>query len=349
VLSQNRPDLWPVIKGSKVLQQLARLPLNLTMLVAMPHLAVPPVRSQADLMQRYVDDRLAQAKGNSTLHRGALDWLADQLAQRPRLFYLDDLRQAWLPDSRQLLYRLLLGLAIALVMGLVGGNLPLGLALGLVVSQVDLEGFPYLRLGLAIASPSRLFLLVATMALVSLGLGLGLGTVAALLLSPFGYGGVAFGYGGALGAVIGWVLTLVGLLGTGLLGSAQGRQTPNQDTYLALRNTTLLVLVLAVVMALLLLLPSITAGQPAMTLLPPGRSRLLAAGLISALLWLSFSLQHAIVRLLLASRQGLPLVARPWLETMVATGLLRRLGGGYSFGHEILRQTIASGQQPGTR
>jgi hypothetical protein len=35
VLAQKRPELWPVIKGSKVLQQLARLPLNLTLLVAM--------------------------------------------------------------------------------------------------------------------------------------------------------------------------------------------------------------------------------------------------------------------------------------------------------------------------
>jgi hypothetical protein len=349
VLAQDRPDLWPVIKGSKVLQQLARLPLCLTMLVAFPHLAEPPVRSQADLMQRYVDDRLGQAKGNPALHRGALTWLAAQLGQRPRLFYLDDLRFAWLPESRQLLYRLLLGLTLALVMGLVGGNLPLGLALGLVMSQVDLEGFPYLRLGLAIASPSRLLFLLATAAGLSLGLGLGLGAAAALLLSPFGDGGVAFGYGGAIGAGIGWGLALVGLLGTGLLGSPQGRQTPNQDTYLALRNTTLLVLVLAIVMTLLLAFPSMAAGQPAMTLLPLGRSRLLAAGLISALLWLSFSLQHAIVRLLLAGRQGLPLGARPWLDTMVDTGLLRRLGGGYSFGHEILRQTLAGGQQPGTR
>jgi hypothetical protein len=55
------------------------------------------------------------------------------------------------------------------------------------------------------------------------------------------------------------------------------------------------------------------------------------------------------VRALLGERSGLPLAARPWLDAMVATGLLRRLGGGYSFGHESLRQTIAAGQQQGTR
>ncbi|PZV10409.1 MAG: hypothetical protein DCF21_18445, partial [Leptolyngbya sp.] len=85
-----------------------------------------------------------------------MGWLATQLELRPRLFYLDDLQSSWLPAPRQLLYRLLLGLAIALVIGLVGGNLLLGLALGLMVSQIDLENFAYLRLGLAIAPLSRL-------------------------------------------------------------------------------------------------------------------------------------------------------------------------------------------------
>lgn len=349
VLGQNRPELWPVIKGSKVLQQIARLPLCLTMLVAMPHLTVPPVRSQADLMQRYVDDRLGQAQGDPGRHRASLGWLATQLGQRPRLFYLDDLQRSWLPAPRQLLYRLLVGLAIALVMGLVGGNLLLGLALGLMVSQIDLESFAYLRLGLAIAPLSHLSTLVLTTGLAALGLGLGLGTVAAILLTPFGRGLAAFGWGGAAGALVGWSLALVLLLRGGLAGVAQGRQTPNQNIYLALRNTTLLTAVLGLIMALLLVLPAVVAGQPPLTLLTLSRARLLVAGLIGALLWLSFGLQHGIVRALLGERSGPPLAARPWLDAMVATGLLLRLGGGYSFGHESLRQTIAAGQQPATR
>ncbi len=349
VLGQNRPELWPVIKGSKVLQQIARLPLYLTMLVAMPHLAVPPVRSQADLMQRYVDDRLAQAKGNSARHRASLGWLATQLELRPRLFYLDDLQSSWLPAPRQLLYRLMLGLAIALVMGLVGGNLLLGLALGLLVSQIDLESFAYLRLGLAIAPLSRLSTLVFTTGLLALVLGLGVGTVAALLLTPLGRGMAAFGWGGAVGALAGWSVGLVLLLRGGLAGVAQGRQIPNQDLALALRNTVLLVTVLGAIALLLLVMPAVVAGQPPLALLPLSRARMLVAGLLSALLWLSFGLQYGIVRALLGERSGLPLAARPWLDAMVSTGLLRRLGGGYSFGHESLRQTIAAGQQQGTR
>ncbi|TVQ07617.1 MAG: ATP-binding protein [Leptolyngbya sp. DLM2.Bin27] len=349
VLSQNRPELWPVIKGSKALQQLARLPLHLTMLVAMPILPVPPVRSRADLMQRYVDERLGLAKGDLARHRASLIWLATQLGRRPRWFYLDDLQPSWLPEPQLLLYRLLLGLTIALVMGLVGGNLLLGLALGLMVSQIDLESFAYLRLGLAIAPLSRVGTLVLTTALAALGLGLGLGTVAALLLTPFGRGLAAFGWGGALGALVGWSLSLVLLLRGGLTGVIQGRQIPNQDLHLALRNTVLLVAVLGAIAALLLVMPAVVSGLPPLTLLTPSRTRMLVAGLISAGLWLSFGLQQGIVRGLLGGRQGLPLAAQPWLEAMVATGLLRRLGGGYSFGHEGLRQAIAAGQQQGTR
>ncbi|MBE9113593.1 ATP-binding protein, partial [Nodosilinea sp. LEGE 07298] len=151
VLTQKCPDLWPVIKGSKVLQQLARLPLHLTMLVAMTNPAEPPIQNRADLVQRYLDDRLAQAQGNPAQHRATLGWLAEQLESRPRLFYLDDLQRTWLPEPRQLLYRLLVGLAIALAIGLMGGNLLLGLAVGLMLSQIDLENFVYVRLGLAIA------------------------------------------------------------------------------------------------------------------------------------------------------------------------------------------------------
>jgi hypothetical protein len=45
----------------------------------------------------------------------------------------------------------------------------------------------------------------------------------------------------------------------------------------------------------------------------------------------------------------LPLAFRPWLDAMVKAGLLRRLGGGYSFGHEILRQTILRPRGAGDR
>ncbi|MBD2107903.1 hypothetical protein [Nodosilinea sp. FACHB-13] len=344
VLAQNRPELWPMIKGSKLLQQLARLPLVLNLLVAMPNLAVPPLRSRADLIGRYLAEGLAKAKGDPAQHRAALSWLAEQLSQRPRTFYLDDLDRSWLPEPRQLLYRLLVGLAIALIMGLVGGNLLLGVALGLMASQIDLESFPYVRLGVAIAPMSRLISLALTCGGLALVLGLGLGSVAALVLSPFGLGVVGFGGAGAVGAVLGWSLGLVGLLQGGVPGAAQIRQIPNQDVTLALRNTVVLVAVLGAILGLLLVLPAVVSGQPPLMLLPLSRLRLIVGCLVILTLWLSFSLQHALVRLLLGGKQGLPQAARPWLETMVTAGLLRRIGGGYSFGHEELRQAMVEDQ-----
>lgn len=345
VLAQNCPDLWPVIKGSKVLQQLARLPLHLTMLVTMTNPAEPPIRDRADLVQRYISDRLAQAQGNPAQHRATLSWLAQQLESRSRLFYLDDLQRTWLPEPRQLLYRLLVGLAITLVMGLVGGNLLLGLAIGLMLSQIDLENFVYFRLGLAIAPLSGLVPLILTCGLLALVLGLGLGTAGALLLTPFGLGGPGFGWAGAVGATIGWSLGLVGLLRDGQAGTMQSRQTPNQDVSLALRNMVILVAELGLLLGLMLVLPAVVSGQLPLALLSLNSARLIVAGLVIAVLWLSFGLQHSLVRLLLSGRQGLPLAARPWLDTMVAVGLLRRVGGGYGLGHEMLRQAVAPAQR----
>ncbi|MGB3135232.1 MAG: NACHT domain-containing protein, partial [Nodosilinea sp.] len=260
VLAQNHPDLWPVIKGSKVLQQLARLPLHLTMLVAMTNPAEPPIRDRADLVQRYIGDRLAQVKGSPARHRASLRWLAERLEHRSR-FYLGDIQRTWLPEPRQLLYRLLLGLAIALVIGLVGGHLLLGLAMGLMFSQIDLESFAYVRLGLA-APLGGLASLAFTCGLLGLGLGLGLGIAGALLLSPFGYGAPGFGWAGAAGALVGWSLGLVGLLRNGQAGVMQSRQTPNQDVIFGLRNTAVLVAELGLLMGLMLRLPVLTGQTP---------------------------------------------------------------------------------------
>ncbi|MBE9157337.1 hypothetical protein IQ265_10950 [Nodosilinea sp. LEGE 06152] len=93
------------------------------------------------------------------------------------------------------------------------------------------------------------------------------------------------------------------------------------------------------------MLPAVVSGQPPLVLLPFDRARVVVAGLGSAALWLSFGLQHGMVRLLLGGRQGLPLAARPWLNAMVTAGLLRGVGGGFGFGHEMLRQAIAPPQR----
>jgi hypothetical protein len=52
--------------------------------------------------------------------------------------------------------------------------------------------------------------------------------------------------------------------------------------------------------------------------------------------------QHGALRFMLARRGRLPWRLVPWLERMVARGLLRRVGGGYIFLHRSLLEYFAS-------
>jgi hypothetical protein len=343
VLAHQKPQVWQGIKGSKVLQQLARCPLLLAMLVTTGTLEGPhgPIANRQDLVQHFITHQLSQGNvGRSdTL---ALGWLAQQLATRPRLFYPDDLSRPWLPDATKLLYRLLLGLTLALVFGLVGGNLVLGLAVGLVASQMDLESFPRWRFSLATTSWGRLGSLALVSTLGAGVLGLALGILGSLALTPLNLGIQGFAGGGTVGAIAGWVLGLGVLVWGGLQSTIQIRQAPNQDVQIAFRNALVLVALLGLVIGLVTVLPAVASGQPPLTVLTPSRGRLLLASLVGAVAWLSFGLQQLLVRLLLISHW--PLISQPLLHRLVQGKLLRRVGGGYEFCHDLVRQALG---QPG--
>ncbi|NMF81784.1 NACHT domain-containing protein [Nodosilinea sp. P-1105] len=337
------PEVWQGIKSSKTLQQLARCPLLLSMLVTTGTTTKDngqPITNRSSLVDHYLTHQLAQ--GGHRGDRAALGWLAQQLATRSRLFYLDDLCHLWLPESTRLLYRLLLGLALALTFGLVGGNVVLGLALGLVASQVDLESLPRLRFSLATASFARLSSLALVSTLGAGILGLGLASLSATLLSPLNLGTQAFAGGGLVGAIAGWGLGLSSLMWGGLHNTIQVRRSPNQDVQMAFRNSLVLVALLGLVIVLLAVLPAIANNQSPLTVLSPSRGRLLLASLVGAVVWLSFGLQQALVRLLLASRW--PLTSQPVLHRLVKLKLLRRVGGGYGFCHDLLREALAQPQ-----
>lgn len=336
----NRPDLWQGIKGSKVLQVLARVPLHLTMLGVMYQGQAIPNR--ATLLDTFINHQLAQGNLSQPADRVALRWLAQQLADRPRTFRLDQLQKAWLPASRRLLYRMLVVVVLALVYGLIAGNLILGAALGLIASQIDIEDFPRYRLSLATSSWQSVGAMALVSSLAAIAVGLVLGGVGGLLLVRFGMGLSAFGVGSAMGAILGWCAALGVMLWGGLQNSIQLRQHPNQDVLLGLRNATILVGLLGGIIALFLIIPATVAGQPTLILFNPQRIRLLAVGCLGAILWLSFGLQQAILRLLLMPNHagGLPLAERSWLRRLVASGLLRSVGGEFRFCHDIVRQTL---------
>lgn len=336
----NRPDLWQGIKGSKTLQVLARVPLHLTMLGVMYR--GQTISNRDALFNTFIAEQLSQ--GNvSEQDQSPLQWLAQKLEPRSRNFRLDRLQATWLPSSRRFLYRLLMIVLLALIYGLIGGNLVLGAAIGLVASQIDVEKFPRYQLSLGVASWHTLGVMALASGLAALVLGLLLGSLFAILLVRFGSGLSAFGFASSVGAISGWCIALGGLLWGGVQNSIQLRTAPNQDVVNSLRNCTVLVGVLGIVITLLLVLPAIIANQPPLTLLNLQRIRLLIVGGLGAILWLSFGLQQAVLRLLLVTEKngGLPFAERAWLRRLAVSGLMRPVSGGFMFCHDTVRQWIA--------
>lgn len=346
LLAQGCDALWPQVKASKALQQLGRFPLYLTLLVALaPVLSADAsaITGKDALVQTYLSHCLNHAPNPAPpAERATLRWLADHLGTRFRSLHLDALGPSWLPESQRLLYRLLVGLALLVIFTIVGGNPGLGLAWGLAFSQLDLEAFPYTRLSLALASWRSVGGLALVCTVPALVLGLGVGSVGSLILAQFNLGLPAFGWGGLVGAVLGWGLGLgLGLWG-GLPQGIQIRQRPNQDSRMALRNGVILFGLLALVFALVLVMPAVVNGQSPLTLLTVPRLRVVVAALISAYLWFSFALQQGVVRgLLTRSPFRLPWAMAPWMQRWAQRRVLRRWGGDYGFAHETLREALA--------
>jgi len=336
----NRPDLWQSIKGSKTLQVLARVPLHLTMLAVMYQGQAIPNREA--LFNTFITEQLR--RGNVPKQdQASLQWLAQKLETRSRDFRLDQLQSSWLPSSRRVFYRLLVVVLLALIYGLIAGNLVLGAAIGLVASQIDVESFPRYRLSLATASWRTLGVIALATSLAALVVGILFGGLVALLVVRFGSALPAFGWASSIGAIIGWCMGLGILLWGGVQNSIQLRTYPNQDVVNGLRNCTLLVGLLGLIITLLLIMSAIFANEPPLALLNLQRIRLLVVGCLGAILWLSFGLQQAILRLLLLPGNvgGLPAAERSWLKRLSSSELLRPVAGGFRFCHDTLRQRLA--------
>ena len=346
LLAQGCDALWPQVKASKALQPLGRFPLYLSLLVALaPVLSADAsaITGKDALVQVYLRHHLDRAPNPATAtERATLRWLADHLGSRSRSLRLDALGPSWLPEAQRLLYRLLVGLALLGIFTVIGGNPGLGLAWGLAFSQLDLEAFPYTRLSLALASWRSVGGLALVCAVPALVLGLGVGSLGSLLLARFNLGLPAFGWGGLVGAVLGWGLGLgLGLWG-GLPQGIQSRQWPNQDIPMALRNGAVLFGLLALILALVLVLPAVVHGQPPLTLLTVPRLRVVIAALISAYLWFSFALQQGVVRVILArSPAHFPWAMVTWMQRCTQRRVLRQWGSDYGFVHETLRDALA--------
>lgn len=72
---------------------------------------------------------------------------------------------------------------------------------------------------------------------------------------------------------------------------------------------------------------------------------LVAAGIGALLFGGATLIKHAILRLLLYFESGLPLNLAQFLDQLTAVGLLRRIGGGYIFFHQLLQDYCRGGEQ----
>ncbi|PSN20003.1 hypothetical protein C7271_04415 [filamentous cyanobacterium CCP5] len=349
VMGVDSPDTWQGIKGSKSLQHLARFPLMLNMLVESYDRT--PAANRGELLQQYVSAQLAKPIGpdfraqNPDSLRRFLGWLARHLSQRERIFTIDSLDPSWLPGSQQLLYRLLLTLALLLIVGSISSSWLLGLAVGIVAAQVDVDHFFRYRLSLASLSGKAWLVPLLTALLLGTALALPLGVLIGAAVARFTSGVAAGLYSAAAGATLGFWGGLLFQSWGGLQHGIRFKQRLDQDLTAALVNGSLLSLMYGGLLAAMVLLSALFSGQTTESLINLGALRQLVGITIGLVMWASYALQHLILRaLLIVSSQGaFPLSLRAYLNEAVERKLLYRVGGSYSFIHEQVREQLAQG------
>jgi hypothetical protein len=341
----DRLDVWKGIKASKVLQPLARLPFLLNCLVEF--FDDQPIANQGDLVQRFITHQITakQAAKKPFAPRDTqryLTWLAHHMQGRDRTFYIGSLDPSALANSQRWLYRLLVGLVLGLLTGVFVHPM-FGLAVGLMASQVDLETYPQYRLSIASLSWNSGLSLVLRAFIPGLLLALVLGGLAGFVAGQFGQGATGFTLGGLIGLGLGLILGCLYGLRFGLQNSIQVRRYPNQDTMNAVRNLFIILVLLGLLLEVGLTL--IRLGQPLGAESPIDGQLLggLAATLLAFGLWASYVVQHFVIRLLLCASRATPWNYAHFLNTAANQHLLQKVGGGYRFVHEQVREQFVKG------
>ncbi|MBD0268379.1 MAG: hypothetical protein ICV77_08805 [Cyanobacteria bacterium Co-bin8] len=341
----DQANLWKGIKASKVLQPLARSPFLLNCLAEF--FDDQPVTSQSDLVQRFITHQLTAGNapkkpfGPRDTQR-YLTWLANYLQGRDRTFYIGSLDPSALVNSQRWLYRLLVGLVLGLLTGVFVHPM-FGLAVGLLASQVDLEAYPYYRLSIASLTLNSGLSLLLRALIPGLLLALVLGGFAGFVAGRFGQGATGLTLGGLIGLGTGLILGCLFELRYGLQNSIQVRRYPNQDTLNAVRNLFFILLLLGLLLEVGLTL--IRLGQA-----PGGDSPItgqllggVAATLLAFGLWASYTVQHVVIRFLLFVSRSTPLNYASFLNFAASQRLLQKVGGGYRFVHEQVREQFIKG------
>lgn len=335
-----QPEVWQGIKSSKVLQQLARLPLLTNFLVEFYD--DQPISNQADLVQHYTTHQLTEVKAQKPPYSSRdsqryLSWLANHLTGRDRTFHIESLGPDALPESQRWLYRLLVGLILGAITGFFAHPM-FGVAIALYTSQVDVEAFPKYRLSIASLDWATGLSLFGRALIPGTLLALVLGTIGGLGAGFFGFGRLGFTIGGLGGLAIGLGIGCLFELRSGLQGSIHLRKQPNQDVFHALRNLFLVLLIGGVLLALGMNLVAAGMGRPATDLVSAQALKGIAATGFALVLWASCGLQHLVIRGLLSASNALPWNLAHFLNFAADQLLIQKVGGGYRFVHEQVRE-----------
>jgi hypothetical protein len=280
-----------------------------------------------------------------------LNWLAHRMIQESQSIFLIERMQPILLENKRLkriyrlsfglIYGLSVGLIFGLIIGLIGGLIE-GLIGGLLVGLIGglLEG--HRRTTTGIQTVESLHLNWKKFLIIGLIFGLLIGLIFGLIL------GLIFGL--IIGLNVGLSVGLsVGLIG-GLIGGLESSEietkiSPNQGIWKSVQNAVIVGLSVGLIFGLIVGLSVGLIGGLSVGLIG-GLIRGLIGGLIFGLIFGLTNggeacIKHLSLRLILYHNGHMPWNYARFLDYATDRLFLQRVGGGYRFMHDLLRQHFA--------
>jgi nucleoside phosphorylase/DNA polymerase III delta prime subunit len=319
-------------------------------------------QAQSAIFKDYVE-RMLERRGISQrwTREQWLQWLSNLATymrqEQQTIFFLEDLQPDWLTKEQQHFYRWSVGVIGGLVLGLFDGlssgllfgwnvGLGFGLAIGLFMGLVSVPlGVTFGAHGFRVPFGQERKIWLAEVRSWSWKGGLVGGVIGGLIGGLFGgqAGEQVNGPGSRLptelsGVAFGVLLgTLFGGLSIHQL-TAQDRHFPNEGIWRSLKNGLILALFSWVVLTLL--------GELSFGLFGEGSLGLVigpSVGMIIGLVYgLGAFIQHFVLRIILWRTKTFPWHMAAFLDEAAERVLLCKVGSGYLFVHELLRNYLAS-------
>ncbi len=276
--------------------------------------------------------RMVKQKGNAKRYPGErtcvwLHWLAREMREcNQTIFSLKQLQPDWLPTRRRAVYRWSAGLVFGLLFGL------LGVVLAGLFYEMDVALVYGLVIGLGVGLDTKIELADAlTWSWMELRSRLGVVLRIGLCIGLVGVGVDGLNFGVRVGLTDGLVAGLVaGYSGKQLTGRLI--LSPNEEIRRSVKNGLFMMVGGLVFRAEGLLGISLVVG------LVIGLVAGLGVGLYDGL---GTAIKHYILRFWLWRTHAFPWRAVSFLDDATARILLRHVGEGYSFTHDLLREHFA--------